>query len=408
MTRSSAGSAPSERRWKSLSELAPKNQRVLTRVDFNVPIAHGRITDATRIERTAPTIEFLLERHNVPILMTHLGRPESSADREFSVSQLAPAIKSIFGADVIVSSSVSGAAAMKAVQQAKPNQLVLLENLRFDAREIKNDPGFAAELASLGSVYCNDAFSVLHRSHSSVDALAGLLPSCAGMNLERELNALESALGNPARPLTAVVGGAKISTKINLLENLLRKVDALIIGGAMANTFLLAQGHSVGTSLAEPELVATALSILDQSRKAGCELVLPIDIVVAGAFRSGVEHITVSSDACPADMMILDIGHHSIQRIQTLISNSRTLIWNGPFGAFEVPPFDQATNVLARFAAEKTRLGELYSVAGGGDTTAALKHAGSSEDFTYVSTAGGAFLEWLEGGELAGIAALCN
>jgi phosphoglycerate kinase len=288
----------------------------------------------------------------------------------------------------------------------QPGDVVLLENTRFHAGEEKNDPELAAGMAALGEIYVNDAFSAAHRAHSSTEGIAHILPSCAGRLMEAELKALEAALGTPQRPVTAVVGGAKVSTKLDLLGNLVSKVDNLVIGGGMANTFLVAKGIEVGKSLAERDMAETAKEILNKAAAANCRIILPVDVVVAREFKAGAENETVAADACPADAMILDAGPETVAEIATVFENSKTLIWNGPLGAFEIAPFDAATNAAAKKAAELTEAGGLISVAGGGDTVAALNKAGVAEAFSYISTAGGAFLEWMEGKELPGVAAL--
>ncbi len=392
--------------WDSLDNVDLRGKRVLTRVDFNVPMRNGRVTDETRIVRTLPTLETILGNGGIPILMSHLGRPESAGDRRHSLAALTVSIERLSGAPVIFCGQTVGPMAESAVRRAESGNIVLLENLRFDSREQENDPEFAASLASLGDVYCNDAFSVSHRAHASIDRIAGLLPSCAGRLMEAELTALSSALDNPEPPLLAIIGGAKISTKIKLINNLLDKTDILVVSGAMANTFHLAQGMPTGASLAEPDHAETARAILSKAAGYRCELVLPVDSVLAPRLEAGADRFTAPVSECPDDMMILDIGPRSAARIKQLMERVRTLVWNGPPGAFEHPPFDAATVSLAQAAAELTRRGKLLSFAGGGDTAAALNSAAVLDDFTYVSTAGGAFLEWMEGRRLPGITAL--
>jgi phosphoglycerate kinase len=319
---------------------------------------------------------------------------------------LVSALQDVLGREVTFAADCIGAVAKQAVTAQGEGQVLLLENTRFHPGEEKNDGGFAASLAALGEVYVNDAFSAAHRAHASTEAIARLLPSCAGRLMQAELSALESALAQPERPVAAVVGGAKVSTKLELLGNLVRKVDFLIIGGGMANTFLAAQGYDVGKSLCEHDLAGTARDIMTAADEAGCEIILPVDAVVAAEFKAGAEHHVVSARDCPSQMMILDAGPASVSGILEVFAKSKTLIWNGPLGAFEVEPFDTATTAAAKGAAELTRSGLLRSVAGGGDTVAALNHAGVADDFTYISTAGGAFLEWMEGKTLPGVAAL--
>ena len=396
------------RNWKSLDDFELRGKRILTRVDYNVPMQDGRVTDETRIARTLPTIDTIRSQGGIPVLISHLGRPRSAADRAYSLSALVPSIERLTGATVLFCSQTAGPQADSAVRRAEPGNVVLLENLRFDSREQSNDREFAVSLARLGDVYCNDAFSASHRAHASIDSLARLLPSCAGRLMEAELQALTSALDEPDPPLMAMVGGAKISTKINLLSNLLEKTDILAVSGAMANTFHLAKGMPTGRSLTEPDMAGTARKIMDKAAHCSCELVLPVDSVVASQLESGAARRTVSVSDCPDGMMILDIGPQSVDQIKQLLRRSRTLIWNGPAGAFERPPFDAGTVALAREAAQLTDQGRLLSFAGGGDTGAALQHAGVLSEFTYVSSAGGAFLEWLEGRRLPGIAALAG
>ena len=388
--------------WKTLDDMDLAGKRVLTRVDINVPMADGEVTDTTRIERIVPTVHDIRAAGGTPILLAHFGRPKGKIVPEMSLRQLVPALEEAFGHTVAFADGSYG----EAVEELSDGDVLLIENLRFHPGEEKDDPVFAKRLASLGHVYCNDAFSAAHRAHASTHALARLLPACAGRLMEAELNALEAALGDPMRPLVAVVGGAKVSTKLDLLGNLVEKVDQLVIGGGMANTFLAAQGIGVGKSLAEHEMTSTALEIAEKAVAAGCTILLPRDVVVAHELRPGVDTQVVPAERCPPDAMILDAGPDSVFHVEQAFRDAATLVWNGPLGAFEVPPFDAATTAAARIAAELTRAGKLVSVAGGGDTVAALAQAGVTEDFTYVSTAGGAFLEWMEGKELPGVKAL--
>ncbi|HPE25448.1 phosphoglycerate kinase [Albidovulum sp.] len=393
-------------RWKTLDDMELKDRTVLVRVDINVPVEAGHVTDATRIEKIVPTISDILKAGGRPVLLAHFGRPKGEVVPEMSLRITLPALERALGRKVIFAEDCIGAPAKKAVAEMQPGDVVLLENTRFHKGEEKNDPVLAASMAALGQVYVNDAFSAAHRAHASTEGIAKLMPSCAGRLMEAELRALNAALGDPARPVAAVVGGAKVSTKLDLLGNLVAKVDHLIIGGGMANTFLVAQGIAVGKSLAEHEMAETARAILARASEAGCSLHLPTDVVVARDFAAGAAHEVVAADACPADAMILDAGPQTVAAIGTVFEACRTLIWNGPLGAFEIAPFDAATNAAARKAAELTKAGRLVSVAGGGDTVAALNKAGAAADFTYISTAGGAFLEWMEGKDLPGVAVL--
>ncbi|MCA8881893.1 MAG: phosphoglycerate kinase [Rhodobacteraceae bacterium] len=392
--------------WKTLDDMDLAGKVVLTRVDINVPVADGRVTDTTRIERIKPTIDDIIAKGGKPVLMAHFGRPKGKRVPEMSLSVVRPALEEVLGVPVSFADDCIGLPAKEAVAAMSDGSVLLLENTRFHAEEEQNDARFAAALAALGDVYCNDAFSAAHRAHASTEALAHLLPACAGRSMQAELDALEAALGKPARPVTAVVGGAKVSTKLDLLGNLVGKVNTLVIGGGMANTFLVAQGKPIGKSLAEADMADTAREIMQKATAAGCSIVLPVDVVVAREFKAGAANETVPADGCPDDAMILDAGPESVLAITAVFDRSATLIWNGPLGAFEIPPFDMATNAAARRAAELSREGKLVSVAGGGDTVAALNVSGAAADFTYISTAGGAFLEWMEGKTLPGVAAL--
>lgn len=383
-----------------------KGKRVLVRVDLNVPVADGKVTDATRIERVAPTITELSGKGGKVILLAHFGRPKNGPTPEFSLEPIARATAEIIGRPVGFAADCIGDKAAAAVAAMKDGDVLLLENTRFHKGEEKNDPAFAEALAGNGDIYVNDAFSAAHRAHASTEGLAHLLPAFAGRTMQVELEALEKGLGNPVRPVIAIVGGAKVSTKIDLLMNLVKKVDALVIGGGMANTFLAARGTDVGKSLCEHDLAQTAKQIMIEAATAGCAIILPSDGVVAREFKAGAANETVAIEAVPADAMILDVGPKTIEAVNQWIDRAATLVWNGPLGAFEIEPFDKATVSAARHAAERTRQGKLVSVAGGGDTVAALNHAGVAEDFTYVSTAGGAFLEWMEGKELPGVQVL--
>lgn len=393
--------------YSNIDDLEVAGKRVLVRTDLNVPMKDGAVADATRIERTAPTLRDLAERGARVVVISHLGRPPGKVAGDLTLGPVAPVLAAALGGRAVsfVAECV-GPEAEAAVAAMDAGGIVLLENLRFHAGEEENDAEFASRLAALGDLYVNDAFSCAHRAHASVDALARLLPAAAGRLMEAELEALEQALGAPQRPLAAVVGGAKVSTKLAVLGNLTRRVDVLIIGGAMANTFLDAQGIGVGKSMCERDMAASARAVLAAAAGQGCKIVLPIDVVVARELLEGVTSQAVPAGAVPADAMILDIGPKSVAATTERLGACRTVVWNGPLGAFEVAPFDAATNALAGAVADLTQAGRLISVAGGGDTAAALAHAGAAADFTYISTAGGAFLEWLEGKELPGVAAL--
>jgi phosphoglycerate kinase len=392
--------------FKSLDDIDVKGLRVLVRGDLNVPVRDGNVSDATRIERLVPTLNALIEKGARVVVISHFGRPKGQRVAEMSLAPVADALSAALGRPVAFAADCIGDTAAAVVDALAPGEVALLENLRFHPGEEANDSNFAAALAALGDVYVNDGFSVSHRAHASTEAIARLLPAAAGRNMQAELEALSAALGNPTRPVAAIVGGAKVSTKLALLGNLIEKVDALVIGGAMANTFLYALGTDIGVSLCEPDLADTARGILAKADTLGCEIILPSDVVVAGALEADAACETMQVAAVPEDKMILDIGPGSAAALAERLGHCRTLLWNGPLGAFEFPPFDAATVTVARAAAMLTRDGELVTVAGGGDTVAALKHEGVLDDFTYVSTAGGAFLEWLEGRELPGVAAL--
>ncbi|MDJ1017450.1 MAG: phosphoglycerate kinase [Paracoccaceae bacterium] len=394
--------------WKTLDDMDLDGKVALVRVDLNVPVENGQVTDATRIERIVPTVRDILEKGGKPVLMAHFGRPKGQRVPEMSLSQIVGTLEAHLGAPVTFAEDSIGGPAKQAVASMEPGQVVLLENTRYHPGEPKNDGMLAASFAALGEVYINDAFSAAHRAHASTEGIAHLLPSAAGRLMEAELNALEAALTEPERPVVAVVGGAKVSTKLDLLGNLVRKVDMLVIGGGMANTFLAAKGVNVGKSLAEHDMTDTAGEILERAEEAACEIILPIDVVAASEFAAGADSVTVPAENCPPDRMILDAGPQSVEKINAAFEAAKTLIWNGPLGAFEIEPFDTATNAAARKAGELTRAGGLVSVAGGGDTVAALNKAGVADDFSYISTAGGAFLEWMEGKELPGVAALSS
>lgn len=393
--------------WKTLDDMDLAGRTVLVRVDINVPVEDGRVTDATRIDRIVPTLDDILAAGGRPVLLAHFDRPKGKVVPGMSLRQVLPALETALpGRRVHFAAECIGQVAAETIAKAGPGDLVLLENTRFHPGEEKNDPALAAAMAALGDVYVNDAFSAAHRAHASTEGIARLLPACAGRQMAAELSALRAALGAPVRPVVAVVGGAKVSTKLDLLGNLVGEVDHLVIGGGMANTFLAAQGLDVGRSLAEHDMAETARAILAKAAAAGCTIHLPADVVVAREFRAGAAHEVVAASACPGDAMILDAGPQAAEAVARLFAECRTLIWNGPLGAFEIAPFDAATNRAAQAAADLTRAGRLVSVAGGGDTVAALNRAGAAEGFSYISTAGGAFLEWMEGKTLPGVAAL--
>ncbi|WP_321501533.1 phosphoglycerate kinase [Breoghania sp.] len=392
--------------YRSLDDMDLAGKRVLVRVDLNVPMEDGRVTDTTRIERILPTIRDIAAANGKVILLAHFGRPKGERVASMSLKPVVRPLSELLGLAVDFAEDCIGAEAAAAVDKMVPGGILLLENTRYHKGEEKNDPDFAKALAANGDIYVNDAFSAAHRAHASTEGLAHLLPSCAGRTMQAELDALGAALAAPKRPVLAVVGGAKVSSKIDLLENLVAKVDMLVIGGGMANTFLAAKGTDVGKSLCEHDLADTARRIMEKAAREGCEIVLPADAVVAREFKAGAENETVALDAIPADAMILDVGAKSIETVKAKIDIAATLVWNGPLGAFEIAPFDAATVAAAAHAAARTREGKLLSVAGGGDTVAALNHARAAQDFSYVSTAGGAFLEWLEGKTLPGVAAL--
>jgi phosphoglycerate kinase len=391
--------------FHTLDDASVSGKRVLVRVDLNVPMEEGRVSDTTRIDRILPTIREIANKGGKVILLAHFGRPKGVDPKE-SLAPVAVELAKRLGRPVGFASDCIGDAAKAAVDAMKNGDIVCLENTRFHKQEEKNDPAFVAALAANGDVFVNDAFSAAHRAHASTEGLARVLPAFAGRTMQAEIEALAKALEQPERPVLAVVGGAKVSSKLELLGNLVKKVDILVIGGGMANTFLAAQGKAVGKSLCEHDLLDTARSVLATAKASGCEIVLPVDGVVASEFKAHAASKTVSVDAVGADDMILDIGSASVKTVAAKLAMAKTLVWNGPFGAFELEPFDAGTNAVAQEAARLTKAGHLLSVAGGGDTVSALNHAGAADDFTYVSTAGGAFLEWLEGKPLPGVDAL--
>ncbi|HWW47777.1 MAG TPA: phosphoglycerate kinase [Xanthobacteraceae bacterium] len=388
--------------FRTLDNAKVKGQRVLLRVDLNVPMDNGQVTDATRLERIVPTISELSSKGAKVVLLAHFGRPKGRDPKE-SLKPVAAALAKVLGKPVAFAEDCVGEIAEKAVAALNDGDILCLENTRFHPGEEKNDPAFVAELAKLGDLWVNDAFSAAHRAHASTEGLGHKLPAYAGRTMEAELDALAKALEAPAKPVIAIVGGAKVSTKLDLLENLVSRVDALVIGGGMANTFLYAQNVKIGKSLAERDLSETALRILAKAEAENCAIILPVDAIVAYHFEADAPSHAYGLDAIPSDGMILDVGPRSIERIKSAIDDAATVVWNGPLGAFELTPFDRGTVAAARHAAERTQAGKLVSVAGGGDTVAALNAAGVGSKFTYVSTAGGAFLEWMEGKALPGV-----
>jgi phosphoglycerate kinase len=391
--------------FRTLDDVDVKGKRVLLRVDLNVPMENGRVTDATRLERVAPTITEISAKGGKVILLAHFGRPKGPDPKE-SLKPVAADLSRVIGKPVAFADDCIGVSAQTAVAAMKDGDILCLENTRFHKEEEKNDPAFVAELAKLGDIWVNDAFSAAHRAHASTEGLGHKLPAYAGRTMQAELDALGKALEHPAKPVIAIIGGAKVSTKIDLLENLVRRVDALVIGGGMANTFLHAQGIGIGKSLAEKDLAATALRIVEKAKAANCAIILPVDALVAFHFAANAPSQAYGLDAIPTEGMILDVGPQSIARIHAAIDDAATLVWNGPLGAFEMTPFDRGTVAAAKHAASRTKAKKLISVAGGGDTVAALNQAGVTGDFSYVSTAGGAFLEWMEGKPLPGVEVL--
>ena len=392
--------------FRDLDGLDVKGKRVIVRADLNVPMADGKVTDSLRIERQAPTIRELAEKGARVIVLSHFDRPKGKVVPSLSLAPLAQPLAQAVGRPVGFVGESRGPAAQAAVAALKDGEVLLLENTRFHAEEEKNDPGYSRDLAALGDIFVNDAFSAAHRAHASTAGIADYLPAYAGRAMEQELRHLEKALANPERPVLAVVGGAKVSSKIDLLQNMVGKVQILVIGGAMANTFLAAQGIAVGKSLYEPDYLETARKVMAMAKDKGCTILLPSDLVVAKEFQAGAANRTVGINDIAADEMALDVGPRTIAAFQEKLASAKTLVWNGPFGAFETAPFDAGTVAAAKAVADATRAGRLLSVAGGGDTVAALAHAGVDKDITYVSTAGGAFLEWLEGKQLPGVEAL--
>jgi phosphoglycerate kinase len=392
--------------FRTIDDVNVAGKRVLIRVDLNVPMENGRVTDMTRIERTAPTIKELAEKGARVVILSHFGRPGGKRVKEMSLQPLVEPLSKVLGRKVAFATDCIGSEAGEVVSKLADGEVALLENLRFHSAEEKNTKEFADKLAVQGDIYVNDAFSCAHRAHASTEGLAHLLPAVAGRLMQEELEALTKALGNPERPVAAIVGGAKVSTKLELLGNLVGKVDRLVIGGGMANTFLHAKVIDIGKSLSERDLADTAREIMRKADAAGCLIILPADAVVATEFKAKAPHLVIPVDAVQKDHMILDVGPKTVELLQRELALCKTVVWNGPLGAFELEPFDAGTVAVAKCVATLTKEGKLLSVAGGGDTVAALAHAGVEDDFTYISTAGGAFLEWMEGKTLPGVAAL--
>jgi phosphoglycerate kinase len=392
--------------FKTLDDLDPSGKACLVRVDLNVPMADGKVTDTTRIDRILPTIRELSEKGAKVVLLAHFGRPKGQSVPEMSLKQVVPALTGALGKPVAFATDCVGPAAEQAIANLMQGDVILLENTRFLPGEEKNDPELARNMARLGDIFINDAFSAAHRAHVSTEGLAHLLPAYAGRTMQAELEALASGLGNPVAPVMAIVGGAKVSSKLDLLQNLMTKVDMLVIGGGMANTFLAAKGKDVGKSLCEHDLAETARHIMATAAENECDIILPVDAVVTREFKANADNQTVSVDDIPADAMMLDVGPDTVALITARMDQTRTLVWNGPLGAFEMTPFDRATVAAAQHAGQLTEAGKLVSVAGGGDTVSAMNHAGVGSQLSYISTAGGAFLEWMEGKPLPGVDAL--
>jgi len=394
--------------FKSLRDYDLHNKRVLLRADLNVPAKSGKVTDTTRIDRLKPTIDYLRKAGARILILSHFGRPDGEYNPQMYLAFLTQVLHERWGADIRFVQNCIGEKAEAAAANLKSGEIALLENVRFHKGEEANDSSFTRELAKLGDVYVNDAFSAAHRAHASTEGLAHLIPSAAGLLMEEELRALDQALGNPQKPVAAIAGGSKISTKLSVLNNLIDKVDFLILGGGMANTFLFAQGAEIGESLCERDMAEEARKIMDNARKRGCKILLPTECVTVTEIKANTDYLLSPSSHIPAGRMAIDAGPGSIKTILENIEDCKTIVWNGPMGVFEIKPFDNGTNMLARAIAQRTRSGQCVSIAGGGDTVSALENAGVIHDFTYVSTAGGAFLEWLEGRSLPGVEALMD
>ncbi|MCB1783427.1 MAG: phosphoglycerate kinase [Alphaproteobacteria bacterium] len=395
-------------KFQSLKDLSVHSKTILLRADLNVPRHNGEVTDTTRIDRLLPTIEYLREKGAKILIISHFGRPDGEQNPEMSLAFLAPVLEKRWNCPVHFAPDCIGAHTAALAKDLKDGDILLLENVRFYKEEEKNDPAFAAKLAALGDIYVNDAFSASHRAHASTAAIAEILPAAAGLLMEEELSALNAALLTPQRPVMAVTGGSKISTKLSVLNNLIEKVDYLVLGGGMANTFLYAKGINMGKSLCEKEMKDEAVRIMEKAQKSGCEIILPLDVVAVNQLKEHADYTIYDVENMPADQMAIDAGPETIRYAGEKARECKTIVWNGPLGVFEIKPFDNGTNSLAKIVAEQTQKGECTSVAGGGDTVAALENAGTAKDFTYISTAGGAFLEWLEGKSLPGVTALAN
>lgn len=391
--------------FNTIKDLDAKDKVVFVRADLNVPFKDGKVTDTTRIDRFVPTVKALTDKGAKVVIASHFGRPKGQVVPEMSLGQIVPDVEKALGQKIVFVDDCIGPKVEAAIKAMKDGDVIMLENLRFYAQEEKNDPEFAAKLAKDIDIYVNDAFSCAHRAHASTEGMAKLKPNAAGLLMQAELEALDAALGNPVRPVAAIVGGAKVSTKLDLLGNLVAKVDKLVIGGGMANTFLFAKGVNVGNSLCEKEMADTAREIMKKAEAAKCEIILPVDVVVAKEFAENAENETVDVNAVPADMMILDIGPKSVDEVVKKLAECKTVIWNGPVGAFEIKPFNKATFAIAEAVADLTAKG-LKSIGGGGDTVSALKKAGVADKLSYLSAAGGAFLEWMEGKTLPGVKVL--
>lgn len=394
--------------FQSIKNMNLTGKRVLLRADLNVPARRGKVTDSTRIDRLKPTIDALREKGAKILVLSHFGRPEGAQNPEMSLAFLLPSLEKSWDCKVRFAQNCIGEKAQSLAESLDNGEVALLENVRFHKGEEANDPEFISSLSKLGDIFVNDAFSAAHRAHASTEGLARALPSAAGLLMEAELQALDQALGRPQKPVAAITGGSKISTKLKVLNNLIEKVDYLILGGGMANTFLYAQGAEIGNSLCEKEMAEQARAIMSNAQKYNCQIILPEDSVVVKELAVGEPFEIVSSLAIPAGYMAIDVGPQTITKVSSILKDCKTLVWNGPLGVFEIKPFDTGTNALAKIAAEQTKASKLTSIAGGGDTVAALENAECCDDFTYVSTAGGAFLEWLEGRTLPGVAALSN
>lgn len=392
--------------YKTLRDFNVEGKRVIIRADLNVPRQNGMVTDTTRIDRLKPTIDYLRAHDAKILILSHFGRPDGEVDSQMSLAFLVDVLQERWGAPVTFARDCIGEQAQNVVHTLNNGEIALLENVRFHKGEKSNDPDFAKALADLGDIYINDAFSAAHRAHASTTGIAKHLPCGAGLLMEAELKALTQALGKPEHPVLAIVGGSKISTKLSILHNLINKVDVLIPGGAMANTFLYAKGYTLGTSMLEANMKDEALSIMQAAENKGCKILLPVDCTAVEALKSGADFEHVDVSAVPENQMIIDIGPKTTALIEQILNDAKTLVWNGPLGVFEIKPFDAGTNAIAQKAASLTQSGSLKSIAGGGDTVAALENAGVAKDFTYISTAGGAFLEWLEGKDLPGVTAL--